>query len=536
MTAEQYLAEHGISEEFALNYGVAFDDNYLNIPVKDEDGKLLFLKSRNLNHGEEGNTDPKYKNPAGSLTTLFNYHAVKDDPNIFLCEGEIDCLKLIEEGIPSVSSTGGAKTFKPEWLDLLKGKQVWICFDNDRAGKDATRALLDLMPHSKVLELPEGVKDICEFFVMGGTKSDFKALPHFTADEWIANHQPVEFDVYTAHDYETLEVTEHPWLIDRVLYSEGFCFIYGAEGTGKSYIALSMADAISKGEPWLGKFKTAKGNVLFLDKENPHSMIKKRLNGLGMTQKNLYWLQRPEKFQFTDMQGNTSEFATSLTNMVIKNKIDLIILDSFVDFIAGSENSSEHTQIFFNQIRELFPRIAYLPLHHENKPSQGVSRSASQRLRGSSNINAQTFTMFRLEAVSKTEMTLLQTKARDSLKLDKFMIRMEVKTLKDGSTTISGFTYMGDIDDSVDAGKLGEVTEAIKNHISSKGKAKWKDLEDTIDGSKATLRRAISDLLSTGELAETREGRFKVYRTGMFNTLSDDETDDILDELSSPIA
>ena len=45
-----------------------------------------------------------------------------------LCEGEIDALKLIEEGIPSISSTGGASTFKEEWVEQLKnkGETSWV--------------------------------------------------------------------------------------------------------------------------------------------------------------------------------------------------------------------------------------------------------------------------------------------------------------------------------------------------------------------------------------------------------------------------
>jgi len=538
MNGETYLQTHGIAEQFALDQGLAWTDEYLNIPIKDEDGELLFLKARNLKYGDEGNTAPKYKNPAGSTATLFNWHLAKEALNIFLCEGEMDALKLTEEGIPAISSTGGAGTFKPDWADLIKGKNLWICMDNDPAGNAGTRSLLELLPNATVVKLPEGAKDICEYFSLGCTKKEFLALPTFNKENWLINNRPPEYDLLSAEDYKNKEFAIHPWLIENIIYSEGFAFIYGAEGTGKSYLALSMADAIASGTPWLDKFPTTKGNVLFLDKENPHSLIKKRLEGLGMDQDNIYFLEHPEKFQLTDFTGEASPFALALSEIIIEKQIDFIVIDSFVDLVVGSENSSADTQAFFNAIRELYPRIAYLPLHHENKPSQGVSRTASQRLRGSSNINAQTFTMFRLEAVakSKTEMTLKQTKARDSLKLDKFMIRMIVKNLANGTTTISGFEYIGEVLDNEDGGlddsKLEEVEETIKRTIAENTfitRQNALEIGANLGASKSTISRAIASLLKDGEVSKGRKGREVIYQVNMF------DSNDVIEELSTPI-
>ena len=218
MTAEQYLQEHNISESFALDFGLAWDDNYLNIPIKDANGEVLFLKSRNLHYGEGGDTAPKYKNPAGSHATLFNLQAAAKAPNIFLCEGEIDCLKLIEEGIPSVSSTGGSGTFREEWVPLLKGKNLWICYDNDTAGRAGIRQLLTFFPNAIVLQLPEGVKDICEYFAFGCTKSEFFKLPQCTSEEWLISNRLPDYDLVSAEDYSHRPLVTHPWLIENIVY------------------------------------------------------------------------------------------------------------------------------------------------------------------------------------------------------------------------------------------------------------------------------------------------------------------------------
>jgi len=512
MTAEEYLLTHGISEQFALDQGLAWDENYLNIPVKDEDGNLLFIKSRNLNF-EQGGKEPKYKNSAGSHATLFNYHAVRDAPNIILCEGEIDALRLMQSGIPAVSSTGGAATFNTDWVELLGTKNLWICLDNDEAGIKATRPLLKLFPNAKVIQLPDNIKDICDYFQAGHTEAEFLKLTTLSKSEWETTHLPEDFETISAEEINKLELKQEPWLIENILYSEGFCFIYGAEGTGKSYLTLSIAEAVASGTDWLNQFKVPKATpVLFLDKENPLSMTKRRLAGLNILSPNIHWLRFPEKFQLSDGKGNPSEFALALSDVVKSKQIGLIIIDSFVDIMVGSESSAEDTQRFFEGIRSLFPQIAYLPLHHENKPAQGVTRSPSQRLRGSSNINAQTFTQFRLEAVanSKTEMTLKQTKARDALKLDKFMLRMTVKDLEDSKTTISGFEYLGAVAEDIDNSKDTQAKEAIKDMLTTADRVSRQEIltsANQLGFSDRTAVRALDDLLAINEIQKLKDGK-----------------------------
>lgn len=539
MTAQEYLKDHSINEESVSNFGITFDENWLNIPIKDESGHQLFIKSRNLSGG-----DPKYKNSAGSHATLFNLHAVKDSPNIVLCEGEIDCIRLIQGGIPSVSSTGGAGTFLPEWAKYFEGKNVWIIFDNDTAGREGTRKVLTHIPQARVVSLPEGVKDVCEFYKQHdqGELANLMRIAQ-TKLEWEASNLPEEFSLETIKDIASQEFPEQNWIIKDIVYAEGFCFLYGGEGTGKSFLALDIAKAAATGTPWLDKFEVPnKTNVLILDKENPKSMISRRAKGLSMGDiDNIHYLKYPEKFALSDGKGELSTFAQALSTIVQKEEIGLIIIDSFVDLMVGNESSSGDTQVFFNALRQLFPNVAFLVLHHENKPSQGVFRSDSQRLRGSSNINAQTFTMFRLEPVakSKTEMTIKQTKARDSQKLDKFMVRMIVIDLPEGGTAVSGFEYMGEVEEAVDDTKNNDVKELVNEMIATKKFVSQQDILDVASGrgiSAKTARRAIKEMLEEGYINEVKKGREKWYTAGMFvpeneENSEDYDRDDVLSQL-----
>lgn len=525
MTAQEYLESHGITAKGIEEFGLTFEDGQIHIPVISEDGESSFIKSRNLDY--PNNKQPKYKNSQGSRATLFNYVNVQDSPMLVICEGEMDCIKLNQEGIPTVTSTGGATTFPDEWKQYFSDKNVWICLDNDEAGRKGTYALLTKIPHAKVIELPEGTKDVSDYFQIR-KKSDYmklmtKALP---GADWQIAKLPEDFSFLSAKEVVNKEFEEHPWLIKNVLYSQGFCFIYGSEGTGKSFITLDIAKAVASGEDWLDVFEVPNSvPVLILDKENPLSMTKQRLQGLGMGElDNVYFLEYPEKFRFSNPDGTPTEFATTLTSIIAMKKIGLIIFDSFVDFVVGSENSAQETQTFFDGIRSLYPQIAYLPIHHENKPTAGISRSSGQKLRGSSNINAQTFTMFRLEAVgnSKTDFTLQQTKNRHSQKLDKFMVRRIVKDLGNDETAVTGFEYAGILGDNVDSdpGKAQEATETIRNILEVERLITRQDLLDSLKElgiSAITGRRALNNLIDTGEVAKSKKGRKVVYGLGMFS-------------------
>lgn len=53
------------------------------------------------------------------------------------------------------------------------------------------------------------------------------------------------------------------WLVKGLIPKTGMTFIYGPSGAGKSFVAVDIAMAISRGEPWRGR-KAQRGAVLYL--------------------------------------------------------------------------------------------------------------------------------------------------------------------------------------------------------------------------------------------------------------------------------
>ena len=176
-----YLNNRGIPDEFIhrfkLGQGTFYGKEWITIPVKDINGKYALVKLRKLPN--DNSDSPKMLvYPKGAEHQIYNVDAFKKSSELVICEGEMDCLVLLANEIPAITSTGGCGTFKDEWLELVKNlDKVTICFDKDEPGKKAAnefaKRVLDLdSPKVFKIDLPEamqeGHKDLTDFFVHEG--------------------------------------------------------------------------------------------------------------------------------------------------------------------------------------------------------------------------------------------------------------------------------------------------------------------------------------------------------------------------------
>ncbi|MBI1894649.1 MAG: toprim domain-containing protein [Candidatus Rokubacteria bacterium] len=118
----------------------------------------------------------------GHPVELYGWDHVLSHPRqLVLCEGEFDRLVLEAQGFYAATSTGGAGVFRPEWAEALSQiSEVYICFDRDEAGQRGALRVGRMIPHAKLVELPEEVGeggDVTDFFVrLGRTREKFLEL------------------------------------------------------------------------------------------------------------------------------------------------------------------------------------------------------------------------------------------------------------------------------------------------------------------------------------------------------------------------
>ena len=175
-----YLNARGITDElirdYYLGFGHFYGKNWITIQVKDEKDRFSFLKLRK-DPEDNDNPDKSKVFPFGKEAEIYGWDTLQEtEEKIVICEGELDRLILLSKDIPAVTSTGGAGTFKKEWLlQFAHINNIYICYDNDDAGrKGADRVIQSFLSNDRMgarifkIVLPEEVGesgDITDYFV-----------------------------------------------------------------------------------------------------------------------------------------------------------------------------------------------------------------------------------------------------------------------------------------------------------------------------------------------------------------------------------
>ena len=175
-----YLNARGIPDEIIDYYGLGFDGRRITIPITNRDGEVAFFKL--AKDPEDASDGPKMLASESSHAELYGWERVlAASERIVICEGEFDRLVLEAQRIHAVTSTGGAGVFRPEWAEhFARIPDVYVCFDRDDAGWAGALRVARMIPHARIVELPEEVGDggdVTDFFVrLGKSKDDFLNL------------------------------------------------------------------------------------------------------------------------------------------------------------------------------------------------------------------------------------------------------------------------------------------------------------------------------------------------------------------------
>lgn len=257
----EYLHNRGLTDEiidqYKLGYGQFYRKQWITIPIKDIYGNYSYFKLRqDPSLGNDKITYPK----SGAEAQVFDWRSLTyDTDEIVICEGELDRLLLISKGLNAITSTHGAMTFKEEWLEKIdKNKKVYICFDNDDAGRKGAERIAKILENrgnqTYIITLPEEIGehgDVTDYFIkLNGPVED---LLNKYAKEYPERIDTSQFSKMTSDELiETLGITiKHDkenklstFLCQLTAYTENaqFNISYNApSSTGKSYIPTEIS-------------------------------------------------------------------------------------------------------------------------------------------------------------------------------------------------------------------------------------------------------------------------------------------------------
>jgi DNA primase len=165
--AHPYLAERGITEKTAIEFGVGFYagpglmHGRLVIPIHNADGELVAYCGRSVDQ-----TQPRYRVPPAFAKSeiLFNMHRAGSggDHSVVVVEGFFDCMKVHQAGFRSVVALMGSVLYEPQRHALRERfRHVILLLDGDATGRKASTVVAQkLRPQCSVrmVLLPDGVQ------------------------------------------------------------------------------------------------------------------------------------------------------------------------------------------------------------------------------------------------------------------------------------------------------------------------------------------------------------------------------------------
>jgi hypothetical protein len=164
------------------------------------------------------------------------------------------------------------------------------------------------------------------------------------------------------------------WVVQGLIPARGITIIAGEAGAGKTWLALALARALTFGDDFLGR-RTLSSQVLYLDRENPLSLVRDRLRVLfgGASEFRPWGLWCPDE---PPMIGDArlQEFA---------RRGPVMIVDSMIRFHKADENSATQMESVMASLRELATAGASIVvLHHKSKSETSSYRGSSDIVAG----------------------------------------------------------------------------------------------------------------------------------------------------------
>jgi twinkle protein len=239
--AFDYLLKRGLKLEtikyFQLGYMKDKSESWITIPYY-ESGSLINIKFRSL-HGK------KFKNVKDAKLALFHQDCLKDKKEVLICEGEFDAMMCWQSGIKNVISvSGGAGTFRPEWVDQMEGmEKIYIWYDNDEPGQKGLEMVSERLGIDRCWIIKEEeVKDANEYFMVCDSYDLGRAKQIPISN--VVNFWDSVFKIFE-HERDLSSEIKTPWgNVDKLLGTiEGgdLITLSAVPKTGKSTMALNIA-------------------------------------------------------------------------------------------------------------------------------------------------------------------------------------------------------------------------------------------------------------------------------------------------------
>ena len=187
-----------------------------------------------------------------------------------------------------------------------------------------------------------------------------------------------QFELMPLEDIEL--DTRAQWLIEGLMPSTGLHVLYGAPGTGKSFLALNVALHVAAGLPWAG-CRTRAGGVVYVAAEggsNFRNRVVAAKRDLGLSDVPFWLVTKAPRLGGPGFKSEVDELVAAIRRQKASPK--LIILDTLSRSVEElNESSSQDVMTFVRDAEELSAAFGALvmPIHHTGKDESKGMRGSS---------------------------------------------------------------------------------------------------------------------------------------------------------------
>ncbi|TDF66492.1 hypothetical protein E1J61_09410 [Cupriavidus sp. L7L] len=227
------------------------------------------------------------------------------------------------------------------------------------------------------------------------------------------------------------ETASTDWLIDGVLEQGTSCMLFGASGSGKSFIALDWACCVATGTDWHGQaVETAP--VFYIVGEGVPGFRRRmrawaRTKGIAGEEMPLHVLKFPVSLSDDDAASDLSQ---KIARRVPAGQPCMVVIDTLARNFGGDENSNTDVNRLISKI-DTHLRI---PLNASVVIVHHSGNSEKDRARGASALKAAMDHEYRVERRSGDLRVLQCTKMKDGPEDFEFHFQIEGVSLGDGET------------------------------------------------------------------------------------------------------
>lgn len=199
----EHLEQFGITEKILVDFKIGFENSRITIPIYNKNGDCVNIRKYLPEHRRvKGSKSPKCINirGIGGIRYFPRCNLDNGSKEVYIVEGEKDCLAAISQGYNAITSTSGSNIPTRE-LAMLKGKHVYLMLDNDTVGMKSTAKYIKLL------------KDIAEkIFVVKLPRKDyadcFKSLGHIDLSEYTTSVESQDKLVVQAEEHQVAELED----------------------------------------------------------------------------------------------------------------------------------------------------------------------------------------------------------------------------------------------------------------------------------------------------------------------------------------